>query len=82
MSREERLMAKGAMVEKKRRIRELETELAGLRVVIRDCVSPFKELDDIDADLLCLSSERMKACKAELQTAKSDLRRLEDEWGD
>lgn len=80
--REELMKAKGAMLTKKRRITELETEIDGLASIIRSALAPWDGLDSMNIPLACSSSKRLEACHTERQALKGDYKRLEDEWGE
>ncbi len=82
MSRHERLMAQGLIAEKKRRLRELETEITALIPVAREAIPPFMDLDLINARLALDSTRRLFSCTEERKRVLEELQALQKEWGE
>lgn len=80
--REDLMKAKGAMLTKKRRITELETEIEGLASVIRSALAPWDGLDSMNIPLACTSATRLATCHKERKGLQEEYRRLEKDWGE
>lgn len=77
----ERLMAKGAIAERKRRVRELETEIEGLIVIVRNAIAPFLDFDMMKPELAYQSAKRLHECYKDRYKLIDEIKKLEADWG-
>ncbi len=78
----DRIMARGVIAEKRRRIHDLETEIEGLCLVIRNAIAPFLDIDMLRPALALQSAKRLHQVYEERATLAADLKKLEAEWGE
>lgn len=82
MSRAECLIAQGAMAEKKRRVRELETEIEGLIVVIRSSLAPFMDFDMMKPELAKQSAKQLYERFEERKKLLAEIAKISEDWGE
>ena len=81
MSRQERLMLKGLIAEKKQRISELDFEMASLGAAIRDELPLFLDAEHWRTRIVLDSAQRLHNCRTEYDRLKAELGELKKkEW--
>lgn len=81
MSKQERLMVKGLIAEKKQRLSELDVEMKGLALVIRSALPTYLGVESYNVVLVSESAQRLCRDKEEYSRLQADLHELQAEWG-
>jgi len=80
--RQEILAAKGQLAEDKRKLLELNTDASGLRILIRQVLSPYEDdVTQLRVTEAAASMNRLKAIVDEMRALKVKIARLEADLG-
>lgn len=75
----ERIQLKGQLVEAKSKYKHLDTEAAGLILLIRSLLNPFEDdTTKIDVEKANVQFQRLQEIVLELRTLKEKIQKLED----
>ena len=75
----ERLQLKGMLAESKKRFSTLDTEAAGLILIIRSLLNPYEDVTKIDTEKALVSMQRLNTIQTELKNLEVKIRNLEAE---
>lgn len=78
----ERIQLKGQLAEARSKYKQLDTEAAGLIILIRSLLNPFEEDNSkIDIEKVTVQTARLQNIVLELRSLKSKIENLEDYFG-
>jgi hypothetical protein len=76
------LAAKGQLAGHKKRYRDLDMEAAGLRIIVRQVLSPYEDdVTQLRVDEAAASMNRLKTVVAEMRELKAKIARIEADLG-
>lgn len=78
----ERIQLKGQLVEAKSKYKHLDTEAAGLILLIRSLLNPFEDnTTKIDVEKANVQFQKLQEIVLELRTLKDKIQKLEEYFG-
>ena len=78
----ERIQLKGQLAEAKSKYKQLDTEAAGLIILIRSLLNPFEEDNSkIDIEKVTVQTARLQNIVLELRSLKNKIENLEEYFG-
>ena len=78
----ERIQLKGQLAEAKSKFKQLDTEAAGLIILIRSLLNPFEEENSkIDIEKVTVQTARLQNIVLELRSLKNKIENLEEYFG-
>ena len=78
----ERIQLKGQLAEAKSKFKQLDTEAAGLIILIRSLLNPFEDDNSkIDIEKVTVQTARLQNIVLELRSLKNKIENLEEYFG-
>ncbi len=82
MTKQERLIVKGLIAEKKQRIAELDARMVGCGIAIRNALPTYLDAEAYNTQIVLDSAQCLHKDRQEYDALKTELQKLQAEWGD
>ena len=81
MTKQERLIVKGLIAEKKQRLLELGSKMEGYGIVIHNALPTYLDIKAYNTQLVLECAECLHKARQEYDKLEAELQKLQAEWG-